>query len=178
MTSSELSLPLSPTSSRPHELLFGDLPQEIAATRQVLEAIPDGYDDWVPHPKSTPLAHLATHVAQLPRFARTILTSEELDFVTSPYDPPDVKSTAERVAYFDARAAEMQAALAGADWDALNAPWTRRAGEYVILHDRKALLIRRYAISHIAHHRAQLGTYLRLLGRPLPGVYGPSADEM
>ena len=28
-----------------------------------------------------------------------------------------------------------------------------------------------------AHHRAQLGVYLRLLGVPIPGTYGPSADE-
>jgi uncharacterized damage-inducible protein DinB len=33
-------------------------------------------------------------------------------------------------------------------------------------------------ISHAAHHRAQLGVYLRLLDKPLPGTYGPSADEM
>jgi uncharacterized damage-inducible protein DinB len=28
------------------------------------------------------------------------------------------------------------------------------------------------------HHRGQLGTYIRALGAKLPGVYGPSADEM
>jgi uncharacterized damage-inducible protein DinB len=27
------------------------------------------------------------------------------------------------------------------------------------------------------HHRAQLGVYLRLLDIPIPGSYGPSADE-
>jgi uncharacterized damage-inducible protein DinB len=27
------------------------------------------------------------------------------------------------------------------------------------------------------HHRAQLGVYLRLHDVPIPGVYGPSADE-
>jgi uncharacterized damage-inducible protein DinB len=32
-------------------------------------------------------------------------------------------------------------------------------------------------ITHIAHHRAQLGVYLRLLGVSVPGTYGPSADE-
>jgi uncharacterized damage-inducible protein DinB len=29
----------------------------------------------------------------------------------------------------------------------------------------------------MAHHRAQLGVYLRLLGVAVPGTYGPSADE-
>jgi len=33
------------------------------------------------------------------------------------------------------------------------------------------------AISQIIHHRAQLGVFLRLLDVPVPGSYGPSADE-
>lgn len=28
-----------------------------------------------------------------------------------------------------------------------------------------------------AHHRAQLGVYLRLNNEPVPSIYGPSADE-
>ena len=35
-----------------------------------------------------------------------------------------------------------------------------------------------FMLSHMIHHRAQLGVYLRLNDIPLPGVYGPSADEM
>lgn len=27
------------------------------------------------------------------------------------------------------------------------------------------------------HHRAQLGVYMRMLDVPVPGLYGPSADE-
>ena len=36
----------------------------------------------------------------------------------------------------------------------------------------------RMALSQTIHHRAQLGVYLRLLDIPIPGSYGPSADEM
>ncbi|HEY2572577.1 MAG TPA: DinB family protein, partial [Verrucomicrobiaceae bacterium] len=32
-------------------------------------------------------------------------------------------------------------------------------------------------LNHLVHHRAQLGMYLRLNGIPVPGMYGPSADE-
>jgi uncharacterized damage-inducible protein DinB len=35
----------------------------------------------------------------------------------------------------------------------------------------------RQALSQTIHHRAQLGVYLRLLDIPIPGTYGPSADE-
>ncbi|MGV3538236.1 MAG: DinB family protein, partial [Rufibacter sp.] len=36
----------------------------------------------------------------------------------------------------------------------------------------------RMTISQIVHHRAQLGVFLRLLNIPIPGSYGPSADEL
>lgn len=36
---------------------------------------------------------------------------------------------------------------------------------------------RNIALNHMIHHRAQLGVYLRLLGRPVPSTFGPSADE-
>jgi uncharacterized damage-inducible protein DinB len=31
--------------------------------------------------------------------------------------------------------------------------------------------------NHFVHHRAQLTVYLRLNNIPVPGLYGPSADE-
>jgi uncharacterized damage-inducible protein DinB len=31
-------------------------------------------------------------------------------------------------------------------------------------------------VLHTAHHRAQLGVYLRLLERRVPATYGPTAD--
>jgi uncharacterized damage-inducible protein DinB len=39
-------------------------------------------------------------------------------------------------------------------------------------------VIRSMVISHVIHHRAQLGVYLRLNEVEFPGMYGPSADEM
>jgi uncharacterized damage-inducible protein DinB len=38
--------------------------------------------------------------------------------------------------------------------------------------------LRTSAINHVIHHRAQLGVYLRLNEVEIPGMYGPSADEM
>jgi uncharacterized damage-inducible protein DinB len=32
-------------------------------------------------------------------------------------------------------------------------------------------------LNHLIHHRGQLSVYLRLNEIPLPGLYGPSADE-
>ena len=83
-----------PTSATPAELLFGDLAQELATTRRVLERVPDGQEDWHPHEKSMSLGRLATHLAELPAFARNVLESEELDWTTFKYVPRVAPSTA------------------------------------------------------------------------------------
>jgi len=61
--------------------------------------------------------------------------------------------------------------------DLLNELWTLRNGDHIINVRPKAEVIR-MTLNQITHHRAQLGVYLRLLNIPIPGSYGPSADEM
>jgi len=166
-----------PTSATPAELLFGDLAAELATTRRILERVPDGKADWHPHEKSMTLGRLATHLAELPRFARTLLETEELDWATFEYVPRTLETTAERLALFDAESAAMRAAVEGMTWETVGSRWVMRAGDHVILQGPRGQLLRSIGLSHMVHHRAQLGVYLRLLGVPVPGVYGPSADE-
>ncbi|HET7896214.1 MAG TPA: DinB family protein [Flavisolibacter sp.] len=35
-----------------------------------------------------------------------------------------------------------------------------------------------FVMNHLIHHRGQLSVYLRMLDVPVPGMYGPSADDM
>ncbi|MBW3545201.1 MAG: DinB family protein, partial [Bacteroidetes bacterium] len=55
--------------------------------------------------------------------------------------------------------------------------WTLREGDQIYSVSSKGEVLR-MAFNQITHHRAQLGVYLRLLDIPIPGSYGPSADEM
>lgn len=167
-----------PADVSPAELLYPDLEQELASTRKMIALVPDGNDDYKPHTKSMAIGPLATHLAELPTFAMTILTTSELDFATTKWEQKIVDKTADRLEMFDRNAMEMTSSIAAADWDALSEKWTMRAGDQVYFTDAKARLLRSFAINHMAHHRAQLGVYLRLLGIMIPGTYGPSADEM
>ncbi|MGZ8377406.1 MAG: DinB family protein [Gemmatirosa sp.] len=167
----------SPAAATPSQLVYADIPHELRTTRRLLERVPADRADWVPHGKSMPLGRLAAHLAELPQFAVAILTSDELDFNKGAYVPVPFESTAQVLAVFDERAAKMQAVIDGADWDALAKRWTLRAGDHVILEGVKGTLLRTLGMSHIVHHRAQLGVYLRLLDVAVPGTYGPSADE-
>ena len=89
-----------------------------------------------------------------------------------------VGTAAELVALHDASVAAQKHSLAEADSAALSKEWTIRAGDRVILHGPKYQLLRTVMMSHLIHHRAQLSVYYRLLGVPVPGMYGPSADDL
>lgn len=159
------------------QLAFGDFDYELAQTRRVLEAIPDGKFDYRPHPKAWTLGGLAHHVAQLPfLFSATVRTSE-FDFATAKR-PPESKTTADLLSLFDATAADARAALAELRPDSLGENWTFRMGDHVLFTRPRAATLRSFAISHLIHHRAQLTIYLRELDRRVPGMYGPTADDV
>ncbi|MGH7605142.1 MAG: DinB family protein [Gemmatimonadaceae bacterium] len=160
----------------PFSLLFTDLKPELATTRRILERVPNGKDDWRPHEKSMPLGTLANHVAQLPGLGILMLTTDAFD--ASKRGPqPKPADAAERVKMFDGVSSEFLKYLEGLDWDRAMSPWKFSFGDRVFVNAPRAKVIRNMVVTHLAHHRAQLGVYLRLLGVPIPGSYGPSADE-
>jgi uncharacterized damage-inducible protein DinB len=163
------------------ELLLQDFDLEMASTRRTLERIPESADkgEYKPHQKSMALGKLAMHVATLPRFGASILTSPGYDMADASRPRPDSSFHGREATLvtFDAAAAEARAALATASDADLNTPWKFSFGERVISDSARALTFRRMFLSHLIHHRAQLGVYLRLNDVPIPGCYGPSADE-
>jgi uncharacterized damage-inducible protein DinB len=156
--------------------LLIDLDREIASTRRLLERYPLGKGGWQPHDKSRTLSALATHVANIPQHGANILTTAEMDVATRQPQPPK-DSAAELLEAFDAGVTRLKAAVADTDAAKLSEKWTMRAGPRVLASESRALLMRLMVINHLVHHRAQLGVYLRLLDVPIPGMYGPSADE-
>jgi uncharacterized damage-inducible protein DinB len=154
-----------------------ELEQEAQTTRKMLERVPNDKYDWQPHPKSMTIKRLATHIAELPSWVSMTLTTDELDFANNPYQPENINSTDELLAYFERSLADGRDHLTRATEDQLTQPWTLRNGDQIYSTSSKAEVIR-MAFSQIIHHRAQLGVYLRLLDIPIPGSYGPSADEM
>lgn len=158
--------------------LYADLDLELAATRRILERVPFEHWDWRPHAKSTPLGRLAVHLAELPHFAQVMATTEELDMAAAPPAPTVVTNRDQLLALFDENAATMRRVVAALDGRQLAEHWRLRAGDQVYLDAPRSLLLRQHGVSHPVHHRAQLTVYLRLLGVPVPGIYGPSADDM
>lgn len=158
-------------------LLQEELLREAAVTRKMLSCVPTDKLDWQPHPKSMKMKVLASHIAELPAWVEMTLTTNELDFANNPYESKDVKDTAELLAFFEESLEKGKKALIENDEEEFWEEWTLRNGDQIYSTSSKYEVIR-MSYCQIVHHRAQLGVYLRLLNIPIPGSYGPSADEV
>lgn len=158
------------------QTLLPEFEEEMKNTRKLLERVPEGRNDYRPHEKSMPLGRLATHVAELPSWAKNTLEMEVLELDPG-FKPHIAGSRAELLEIFDRNVTEARekiTAAGDADWQKL---WSLKyAGKTIISMPRFAVM-RSVVMNHLIHHRAQLGVYLRLNEVEIPGMYGPSADE-
>lgn len=158
------------------DLITKQLILECRNSEKMLARVPADKLDWRPHPKSMVMKSLATHVADLPTWVTMTLTTDELDFATMPYNPPVIESANDLLALLETSLQSALATLATAKEESLDENWTLRTGDVIHSVSTRYKVIQ-MTISQIIHHRAQLGVYLRLLDIPIPGTYGPSADE-
>ena len=162
-----------------HKELIAEYDRESASTRKTLEAIPDNADfAWRPHAKSMTLGRLAAHVSDTTGdWATHTLTRDRLEW-TPDMKPKDPVNKKELLARFEKQVAEARPALAAMTQEKWDSNWKFVAGDQTWIDDIKYNVWRTWVVNHLIHHRAQLGVYLRLLGVKVPGMYGPSADEM
>jgi uncharacterized damage-inducible protein DinB len=161
------------------ELLLQDYDIEIANTRRTLERVPEGKNDWTPHPKSMPLGKLAMHCATLPMFGVYLMEDDGMDVANPKRSHPALEFTTREACLnqLDQTATACRTALASASDEALAASWRFTWGEQLISDKPRSLSFRQMFFNHLVHHTAQLGVYLRLNDIPVPALYGPSADE-
>jgi uncharacterized damage-inducible protein DinB len=120
---------------------------------------------------------LSTHIAEIPGWIEHSIINDGMDFATTPYNPKVINNTSELMEYFEESLTKAKSQLIEDNEEKLNGRWVMKNGDQVLMDLSKAEVIR-HSLCQLIHHRAQLGVYLRLLDIPIPGVYGPSADEM
>lgn len=156
------------------ETLLPEFDQEMAATRRVLERVPDDQPGWKPHPKSFSIAHLAQLLARMPAWIGQALTETGLDLTSfSGYSDERTQTLLE---VFDEGVRKSREAIAAAQDADYQVPWSLKMKGQVLFTLPRAAVVRQN-ISHLAHHRGQMTVYLRLRDVPVPSVYGPTADE-
>ena len=157
--------------------LLAELKHESINTRKMLERVPTDKLDWRPHAKSMTIGRLATHIAEIPQWINRTMEAEEFDFATANLTRESKESTAAILQVFDEKLAAGIKLLEAATDDDLNVLWTLRRGDHIFFKVPRKVNLRNFTYNHTVHHRGQLSVYLRLLDVPVPGMYGPSADE-
>jgi len=156
--------------------LLAELEQEAAATRRVLERIPQAHLSWKPHSKSMSLGQLALHVATVPG---NVAELAAIDTVPEPpaFIQAEAATAAELVPSLMASVAKAKQALGGFDDAKMSAMWRLQSNGREIMAMPRVAFVRAIMLNHWYHHRGQLLVYLRLLNQSVPSVYGPTADE-
>jgi uncharacterized damage-inducible protein DinB len=163
------------------ELLLPEFDQEMASTRKVLERVPNDKLDWKAHPKSCTIGWVASHLVEIPNWVEGTCNGDSWD-VHPPgqaemYHTPVMKSREEMLAAFDQHVTAARAAIEKTSDEAFWQPWSLLMQGKPLFTMPRYTVIRSFVINHIVHHRAFLLSYLRLNDIPIPGMYGPSADE-
>jgi hypothetical protein len=151
-----------------HQHLLDVYASEINKTASVWRAFDDGVIDYRPHPKSTGVGDIFKHeLLSGRRFFGEFLGLPEPDAGSIVPSPIAVGSCVERLGDL-ARARLPRFAVAPDAW------WNETVTFFDVERPRVWVFWRR--VLHSAHHRTQLTVYLRLLDRPVPPIYGPTAD--
>ena len=160
------------------DAFIAELKYESTLTRKMLERVPLDKNDWKPHEKSMTLGRLATHVAETSHWISDIIHIDDYDFAKNfNFKPHTASSSEELLEIFQTNLDKAIDDLSNMKDEDFSKSWIVRRGEQVMFNTPKKVSIRSWALSHMIHHRGQLSVYLRLLDVPVPGMYGPSADE-
>jgi uncharacterized damage-inducible protein DinB len=161
------------------DVLLQDYDAEISTIRRTLQRVPEDKPDWVPHDKSMKLGKLAIHCATLPMFGFYILEDDGMDMANSQRPKTDFTFTTREACLqrLEESSTKCRAAIVSASDEHLPALFKFSFGEHIISNVPRSTTFRLLCFDHLIHHTAQLGVYLRLNDIPVPGLYGPSADE-
>jgi len=159
------------------EPMMGEIEQEAATTKRVLERVPGDKLAWKPHPKSMTLGQLAMHVATIPGGICRLAQADEFELNPANLDQAPPKSADEILPALDASVQTAREYLGSLSEAGVMATWRLKANGKELMAMPRAALLRSIMLNHWYHHRGQLSVYLRMLDVPVPVIYGRSADE-
>lgn len=150
-----------------------ELESEARATRECLEQVPFDEPDWKPHQKSMPLNYMASMIAEMPKWIEYIIVEGNIDFGS--FEHAKIETTEQLVTAFDENMVNVRKAFGQFSDENLGETFTLKNQGQLLMSSPKGEIISQ-SINHLVHHRGQLTVYLKLLGKKIPSIYGPSAD--
>jgi uncharacterized damage-inducible protein DinB len=151
--------------------------RETKITRKHLERLPGDKLDWRPHEKSYTAGELASHLVECINWTTEVFTKTGIDIDPETYKPYKATSTQDLLAGFEEAVANGKRVLAEVDDEAAMENWSLKVKGHLLFERPRVDVLNDFTLHHLIHHRGQFSVYLRLLNVPVPGTYGPSADE-
>jgi len=149
--------------------------QEYQTTKKFFEKYPDGKTNYKPHEKSMEMQPLAQHIAEVFGWPAFIIQTDGIDFAEGG-ESPKLETKDDLLNALNEAYATNKEALEKVTIAELEPTWTLKMNGQVLASWTKYEAIR-HSLNQATHHRAQLGVYYRLNDIPVPGSYGPSADD-
>jgi uncharacterized damage-inducible protein DinB len=162
-----------------HKQLFVDtFEREHAITLRLLRAFPDAHSGFKPHPTGRTAVDVAwALVLGQERLMVKALTGG-FDWSKPPTPPPPPPSTMSAlVERLEAAHAQALEAVRAADEKALTDETVSFFVAPRTLGDVPKIEFLWFLLRDYVHHRGQLSIYARMVGAPVPSIYGPSGDE-
>ena len=116
-----------------NQALLAEFKHESNNTRKILERIPTDKLTWKPHEKSMTLGRLATHIAEIPIWIDRTITQSEFDFATFVFKRETKESTEAILQLFEERKESAIKLVESASDEDLNALYTLRRGEHILV---------------------------------------------
>jgi len=161
----------------PIDVLVAELDHEAQSTRKLLEAVPADHLADKPAEKMFSVGDLAMHIASIMTWGYHTIATDDLNLTDFP-NPESPTSPQQYLTHFDEGSKKFREALVGMAVEDMMTVWTLRTGDQVHMSMPRGVVLRGFVFNHLYHHRGQMTAFLRLLGAKVPGMYGPTADEM
>ena len=160
--------------------LLGEFHHEVENTRKLLQSIPDSALQYKPAEKSWTTAQLASHIAEVYNWYHPTLHQNVFDMATYKYDKGDISTAANIVAKFEENVKNAQQALETATDASMFENWKMVMGgtEPIFPEMPRIQVVRGFLMNHLYHHRGEMIVYLRATGNKVPGLYGPTSDDV
>lgn len=156
--------------------ILSEIKHETNNTKKILDRLTNEHWNYKPHEKSMSLGELVSHVVEMHSWIHAALSKDVFDFRK---DYQRMKETTIE---------ELKSNLENnlqKNIDFVNEQtdefwltnWKLTVGDHVLSDLPKIGAFRYIITNHLIHHRGQLTVYMRMLDIPVPGIYGPSADD-
>ncbi|MGB0949578.1 MAG: DinB family protein, partial [Marinirhabdus sp.] len=147
--------------------------------RKLLTAVPDSALAYRPQPNLWSVAELASHIAEVYNWYPGTFEHDHLKMEDYQYDKGDIGKAANILQKFEENVKQARTSLDSAKDEDMMTTWRMTMeGKELFPPMPRIQVVRGFLMNHLYHHRGEMISHLRATGNTVPGLYGPTYEEM